>query len=883
MLWSKHGFIAYANPHLYVSYLENVDGQQWKLASPFKVHPLPVSLVLWSNPSTDLAVADHQGNFYIYLAGVGLLSKGEQTPSYELTSYNHMEMIYQDILVKLPIVAFKWLNIEKSQIVNGAAVRDPQTKQFGYLVKQHRPFGATHPILTKQACLVLRKNGQLTLYYQGEHKVEYHRVDCDPLTECVNISHASIGFLSDGSIGLLLVDLLTERVLMYTVNIDWGFLTELAKNQKENPHYNTPEDKKHPPKLSRKSTVSFLLPPALSVDDELGQVSEFQFSNMQLLSCTTTSRASLLLWYLGNGVTKFVRYMLVPEKEMVPRAFQVLGERKGGVAATKHSTVACKLVDEIVRPGELVRVEEISQHLAFIYHDGIDVFSREMKLLNRNESEEAAASEVTQIMLVFDVGYDFPKLPLSETIIVSPILTLCAVLNDGQLQLYPVTRTRGKEVLKELVYQMAVAFAHHHAQGCYSNCCSDDLVVVITKEIERILKMLKPLVAQEVVLLVLCEAHKAINFQLDSFSRDLVDKLILNPPLQKLLLLQLALGGLNEAHPGISDVAWVVLNLRLTSFGIMFLLSSIYAQVTKKKPIEDSLADLVTRGERIMLLIGLVKWFVDLMIYIYQELFQLLIVRNNANADSKLTVHNLMALPIILGRVPRLFLMYALLLIGKTQEILKKLHKDLAEANKLYTPMKEALNRYFTVVNLTPLTLLQFENYLRECDAYITKELLQKVQGKEPGYSLKMEQKLLCQGELLPEFVEIANVLLDRHQVNLNRDMKILDVFFYNVEWLNVGVTYNLRQFHKRIEVPVTFLPNQPLIPRLKHATDEYIDGLRKTVISDKNQRLRRCTRCRLVSLVTDPMGFDTPPGAVGLWTMVFQRTCICGNLWVNC
>ena len=106
------------------------------------------------------------GNFYILLAGVGLLDPNHipstitttstisklraipknkdtkqigngsgtnghgdspiNTPSFELTSYNHMEMIYRDIInpdinsVVNPgasIVAFKWLNIEKPQIV----------------------------------------------------------------------------------------------------------------------------------------------------------------------------------------------------------------------------------------------------------------------------------------------------------------------------------------------------------------------------------------------------------------------------------------------------------------------------------------------------------------------------------------------------------------------------------------------------------------------------------------------------------------------------------------------------------------------------------------------------------------------------------------------
>ena len=252
--------------------------------------------------------------------------------------------------------------------------------------------------------------------------------------------------------------------------------------------------------------------------------------------------------------------------------------------------------------------------------------------------------------------------------------------------------------------------------------------------------------------------------------------------------------------------------------------------------------------------------------------------------DLKVTMENSLALPILLAKVPRLFLMYALSSIGKTREILKKLHKDLAEANKLYTPMKEALNRYFSLTLQLPITFSLFENYLRECDAYISKELAAKLQGKDPGYALKLEQKLVCQGELLPEMQEIALVLLDRHQVNLNRDMKISELYFYDVDWLCVGVSLP-HPPRRPLRLPITTDANEKQLPfqaRLPYAVNEHIDALRKIVVSDGPKlRLRKCTRCRLVSLVTDPLVFDAPH-TIGLWTMVFQRTCICGNLWVN-
>lgn len=892
ILWLKHGFLAYANPHLYVTHLECVDGQQWRFAPPHKLHPLPVSLVLWLNPSTDLVVADVLGNFYIYLAGVGLVSRSE-TPAYELTSYNHIEMIYQDLLVKLPLVGFRWLKIAKPLIINGAAVRDPALKQFSYLVKQVPPIGVTHPIPTKQACITVRRNGRITLYHQGEHKVEYHRVDCEPLPDVIDVSHALIGFLKDNRVMVSVVDSLTQQLFTYAVLIDWGHLTQLAARQKENPHYNTPDKDKTQPKLTATKLAQMALAPTYVFDDELEQCREGHFANLQVLNCTATRDISLLVWYQYEHETRFLRYQLVPETELVLSLFTQLAERKG-ITATNPANAqrTLRLADELVRPGKLIRIDEMELLIVFVFEDRIDVFLPEMELINHKHTtpkdllamdiDRPVEPEVTKIALVFDVGYDFADIPASPMIVVSPTLLSHVAFYDNHPKLFPVERKWGQQLSKEHVYTMAVAFAHSHAQACYMNCCCDDLIVLIAAEVQR-LAAAKPPLAQDIVLLVLSESHKAINFALDTFSRESVDKLISNPPLQKLLSLQLLLGEL-VPRPVVSDIAWVVLNLRSTSFGIMFSLLSIYAQVTKKKPTDDLLADSVTRGERIISLIGSVKWFIDLMVYIYQELFQLLICRNQPNMDLKVTMENSLALPILLAKVPRLFLMYALSLIGKTREILKKLHKDLAEANKLYTPMKEALNRYFSLTLQLPITFSLFENYLRECDAYISKELATKLQGKDPGYALKLEQKLVCQGELLPEMQEIALVLLDRHQVNLNRDMKISELYFYDVDWLCVGVSLP-HPPRRPLRLPITTDANDKQLPfqaRLPYAVNEHIDALRKIVVSDGPKlRLRKCTRCRLVSLVTDPLVFDAPH-TIGLWTMVFQRTCICGNLWVN-
>lgn len=1005
--WSKNGIIAYTAPtynskhNLFLTYLENIDGRSWQLAKPqgLLIRPTDhcetpqLSLILWSNLSTDLAICDHRGNFYILLAGVGLLNKdgkgiseneslmatkppsdpkspghAANSPSYELTSYNHTEMIYCDLVKsntesefdsRSRIISLKWLNIEKPQIINKPAVlsrHEPvangQQKTplaYSYSVNQYHSYGMTHPIATKQACVALRENGEFVLYYQGEHKVEYHKVAIPLSKDTVSLTTGSIGF-DNKRIIVSAFDSYLGKIFTYEIDIDWGFLVESSKKQKVDPHYHTPKEAQKLPKLSLKilnemNTVSLYnidVPEkkedAMEIDDEAGASTKDVIELGKLASIDIVSpnfdketKLFILVSYKFEDVqqniekTTIYRYAITKSQELISEAFSDLGMRKN-VSKTGESQIYNLLLqDKLTRPKYIQSIETFiaESYILLTYEDGtIETLDRKtLKILTVHKDSDPPETIAT----VYDFGYLFPKIERKSKnpllICVSPNLTsvVYAEVNDPsqQLTMKVVEKVNTSNISPKELFITSVGFAFRHAFSCYTNTCSDDLIALIQSEVKRIGAGLYKTagskshnvdtILNRFIESTVCESHKAINFQLDAFGKESVDKLLSNPPLQKLLSLQLVLGEIQTKNHVISDIAWVVLNLRSTSFGIMFSLSSIYRQISKKKPAEDSLQDSITRAECIMSLIGNVKWLIDLMIYLNQELLQLSYMKNN-QTESKLNYKNSIVLPIILSKVPRLFLMYAWSSIGKTHEILKKLHKDLSESNKLLTPMKEALNRYFAVCKTSPLNLSISENFLRECDAYVTKELGALATNKDRGYTLKIEQKLVCQGELSEELITIAKALIDRHTISINRDMKVSELFFYDVDWIDVGVT---RQGDESTSsnfvtdrTPVihhTSGKYKSTIRRPKYSVSEGIDALRKIVIEvglkldskpdttivtqdadNKLAKLRKCTRCRSVSLVTDPLVFDAS-STIGLWTMVFQRTCICGSAWVNC
>ncbi|ODV78335.1 uncharacterized protein CANTADRAFT_26480 [Suhomyces tanzawaensis NRRL Y-17324] len=1002
--WSKNGFIAYANhnttsPNLLLTYLENTDGKTWQLAAPQTLDSKlgsvsnEISLVCWSNLNTDLAVADAYGNFYILLAGVGLLDhqKGhnghssngsstssngfssasintngsttssangslggksngtanatngsnsspstESTPSYELTSYNNVEMIYRDQLYShttTSIVAFKWLNIEKPQIVNKPAtlVAEGDELKYTYGVGQAQPHGITHPISTKQACVALRQNGEFILYFQGEHKVEYHKSSLFVSDQLVHLTTSSIGFNNEKQVIIVAYDSLSNKILTYTVSIDWGFLVESAKRQKTDPHFHTPKEAQKMPKVTLQKVQQMSPIPLFSdalleiqkiksedaMDVDVSKPSEssdahFSVGSLDGIEIASSnaekdSKPDIFIIYSWNDAvsgtfSKIYRYNLIEEQELISDAFTDLGLRKKSSEDTTTPALcqSLRLQDVMTRSGKIKSISSaLNDYFVLIqYEDNrkLDVIDRfTLKIVNNESVKDDPPTTVTTI---FDTGFQFASIPSDKSLVVavSPNMTSFVYI--------PLRSTNANltfEVVKKVNYLSnsykdllisSVGLAYRHAYSCYTNTCSDDILILIQSEIARLSGSDEKdpktqLTIHKFIEAVISEAHKAIIFELDKFSKESVDKLLSNPPLQKLLSLQLVLGELNPRNNIMSDIAWIVLNLRSASFGIMFLLSSICR--SKKKPTEDNLQDSITRGECIMSLIGNMKWLIDLMVYLNQELIELFLSKNHSSS-SRINIRNSSVLPIIMSKVPRLFLMYALSSIGKTHEILKKLHKDLEVSNKLFSPMKESLNRCFTICNNSPLTLSLFENFLRECDVIINKELSTKLVGKDRSYGLKLEQKLVCEGEVPDELIPVARAIIDRHNININRDMKVSDLYFYDVEWLNVGINKSILSI-----TPTEYYSNSPekksMTPRLKFSDDECIDALRKIVVttrgtneksSTRSPKLRKCTRCRSLSLVSDPHVFDEST-AVGLWTVVFHRTCICGNSWVNC
>lgn len=989
--WSRNGFIAYAAAtkkkyNLYLCYLESTNKGKWQFAKKRGIVIKPqtensylpeLTAITWSNFSTDLAVGDIYGNFYILLTGVKITNRNNanaperlfedisakpNVPNYELTSCDHMAMIYRDIVdnqasgkfpSQLQIICVRWLNILKPFIINKPAILNSQggdEKQnntapflYNYGIEEYLPQGTSHPISSKQACFVLRQSGELALYYQGEHKVEYHKIttNLDFGARTTHIKHASIGLYSNTMTIAVAYDAITDKIRTFGIFIDWGYLLESALKQKGNPQYCTPLYKQKVPTL--KVRLLYEMRPAIDLssfpqqlkkeddqmDIDIGSSNKVSSCSCELSSIDMIPRGSgmknldIIICYESIGEdfstrTKICRYALVPFEETISPFFETLPNNNVSNPSRnfEDGLFRLALVDTLERKGEIQRIESNSAEtlLLLIYtNGGVEVVAREkMEVINGRSNFNSSAKSTNEppgeISTLLDVGFDFPDLPAEggekmspRMVAVSPSLSSIVYddFNNKNDDLsFQVLKKNFEHISPQGLFITAVGFALRYSFTCYSNIYSDDLVALMQSEIIRVRSLLRKnsaednqhieAVVSKFIESIICESHKATNLLLDIFTKESADKLLSNLSLQRLSCLQMLLGELLTYDNLVSDIAQIILSLRSSSFGIIFLLSNIYRLISKKKLNEETLGDSAARADCIMSLIGNIKWLADLMVYLNQELLELSHSRNNPSC--KINISNSIVLPLILGKVPRLFLVYALTSIARTHDIFKKLSRDLSKFNKIYPPMKEALKRYFTTSILTPLNLLFFENFLTECDNYITREQTDLTKKNNFSWSIKFEQKLVCRGEIPTEAVPLAEKVIDMYIEYTNKDVKVSELYFYDVRWLHIGI-FNTRnkeiqeQLSSQKQVMSLKLMNYT-VPRLQISPNECIDALRKIVIPlpsyqlDDRNKLRKCLRCRSYSLVSNPSVFDSN-NSMNQWTIVFQRSCVCGGSWV--
>lgn len=878
-------------------------------------HLAPTTYVCFSNTGWDLFTADKEGHVTILVTGIKRLKNNKPSSymssqeevnqnilqvQYSRTSFNTCEIFYSD-LYKVPspgpqlkyantadnqILTVKWLNLDKSVISNIPAIRIQQNAEnqvlngcaskmgtasddasgyyYRYNAQQHKSYGAVHPLATKQACIALRRNGEICLFHQEEHGIEYDKVvsslnEVDRHTEPALISKASIGFEKDGKIIVVVLHENSKSLKFYEVEINWNYLDKAAKLLAENPNYRVPNDERIPPKISITKIHQKTL------DNILGG---YSFSNIDLISPNfeTDSKMDILITLEKKRIfssdpvkSVILRYQLgnISSTEMIHQSFKDIASKNNIDASTASDSIyqldylqALSVNDSIIN----LELLHLDTYFALILSGGdVKIFDRKTftEVVNRFSSKylsENPAKNEPQlpeaIYSLLDAGFEFPSIT-SQPVYCSLSPNMCAYvllpIGERALQVSCVT-TAGVDPQyfngskKGLILAKAAALALRHTTAWYFGYFTDDLVATTRNDLMLSSKMASDTYSYRLMISIVQEAHRAINLNID-IPPEQSDKMTQNQPLQRLLTLQLSLGtSENWKKTRSGKIALALVNLRYVASSVMYTIHTIYSNMQrfarKGFPTTDTLQNAKMREECILSVLGVIRWCLDYVVLLSQELLELdsAFKSQNPKVTEKL-IKNSIVIPLILGKIPRAFLVFSIANIRRLFSFIQKFvekndsnltakitsdnpldafevieelfaSNDVSVIQRKFggngrsgsgansktgkaivtTPTVEAYYRLGLMIKRLPVSLIAFEKFLSEADGPLRNMKL------DPPMSLAVEQQIVCQGYVSKNFIDAMKKLSEVFSKSvLNYSgTKISDLYFYDVSWLGL-------------------------------------------------------------------------------------------------
>ncbi|GMM33124.1 Sin4 protein [Saccharomycopsis crataegensis] len=1009
--WSKHGFIAYANPggayNVGITHMEVVDGKMWQLADPqtFAIQPpvnaeasnglkrngntvkgsddnlSPVSHLEWSTVGDYLGCLDTHGNMTILGGGICK----ETNDQYNYSPFNDFVVLYNDTVAESPrkspmstttsdpkdrlrglshnhrpstttiteagegmyfggdystrVIGFEWLPTHKnnygvvpaskvalsSDTVKTDLQNEPATFQFRYKYQPQVPLGFSHPVATKQACIGIRRNGELCLWYQGTHRLNFLRstvsLDDEPgdasRYENALLSHANLGFQRSGSILLVTYSPFSRLLKVYLVSIDWGSL-------KKNGNEKRKDDVVVPPKLLVKRVAKEYIPP-------LGLAGSPQkLNHIKVVSSNYTSDAEqdiYLVFDEPHGGSTLHRYHL---SSMVLNQENMFFKNSAGVKNQDTSTS----IERHLSLKEMLQFEKHVSHFdtvgrnMFVYcvlEDGTIELRQAKNLKKKCGGSSAAVNDDDKekyVMSLFDAGFKIHQIKeRTSFVLLSPNLAAAVYLMHDKNKEQPplilkLAESSSKKDRASLSFgerlTVSAAFAVSHSESCFASSCCDDLIAAAQLEISKY----KSTQHQDSLIdTINQESHAALKFSLN-YANDQLDKLLGNPPLQKLIGLQMSLGtGIKWTRTKSGKIAWAVLNLRSCAFGIMITLKAWFKDMQKIAMMKKDLkyknlptlqfVNINWRAEVIASVLGVVKWIMNFIVFLYQDFLGITMLSAGNQRRFQQAFMESLAMPILMAKVPRVILSNAIKGFKQLLSFASKFIEEfrLGSDNVVFA----ATERLREIINDSLIDLELFEKFLGNVEYAVKSSITNYKKAKgTTSDPLVIEQKLVCQGKIPEELMDAAKIILKLFNDSLCKDLDRSKVFFYDLKWLGL---WDGEQDDDSSSSPrssrgspgVSVIPGSaitPMAPYYIHDRGEKIDYLRKNLIVERaNQfpltgvrkvyREKRCVRCGSISSVDEsaeiiPRFRKKTASTTNNWDMAFHRLCFCGANWVS-
>ena len=787
------------------------------------------------------------------------------------------------------VVGFKWLDSDKNLVLPLPAARPPvgqaspnnaqqPQKHASYAISQGKHFGPYHPLQGKYACVAVRRRGTINLfaqvgsdsrYYEVSSPLEYMENDFSTNNELV--SHASWKGCRDNSLFVTTYNSSTSLLKVYRVVIDWYNNSQNKQSSTTNGYSSRVNSSSEFASIAvRRVLRSNMVQPSYESPQFLSDIYMIPTPPQKYAASNSSGQqpdTEICAVYSSPNNSIVQTYKVTSKSIGLHNSFYALSPRRGSNTGDEGEH------ELILQESRNVEAPIVSMGTAC--QDSFMYFCRADGAIDLKRLYSASNTTLTQILTLQDCGYFFPALPEKlSNVCLSPNLTSYVYFSSEDAEeLLKINYLKSPLDYRddESLIQSSVGLAIRHSTSCFANTFSDDLLCVMKTELEKA-KAQDTGAARKFLQILIHECHRSINFTLDPPKDYQIDKIMVNPSLQKLLSMQHVLGSEeNWKSDPMGRISWCMINLRLLAFALTFSLRIVSQTKTPTPNASSHISESDIKAFSIQNMMGLIRWCADFLVFVCQELYKAsldpdfyAVKRKHTNS----TVTNSVVMSILLGRVPRMLLIYSLRGIRGLEQVAGRLAEQ--ENNPLNGCVRAAYRRLSETTTMSPIKLSSFERMVTDIDNGM-KNFYQTI--PDPA-RLELEQELILKSNVPQSLMSIVSRTIAAFQKNLIPEINVPRLYFYDVSWLNLDGPELL--YDEEVGENMNNSNDSQL------ASDDEntkIDVLRKNVISlsesVSNGRLRRCVRCGGYSLWDDPK--STP---FTQWTLAFSRNCVCGGTW---
>lgn len=923
--WSKTGLIAYGDNHsvdanLCITFLETVNGTNWRFHPPKKyvLHPqlheqqylkdgsssgtskshhffYNVTSVHWNNwislPGDLLAVCDELGNMTMILAGYdknGSSTLDKLTVLFQdnvYKFYNQTLPLEDKVSMKVErkqtkkeynttIMDFQWIGSQKPLIAVQNATRDPSTHTFKNQVQQCLPYGVFHPTSIKSACIAVRRNGQLDFWYQFSNSKDHKKITLQ-LSPCQNqrnnelewFQFAKIAHMNeDQTLLISAYSNLTCKFSFYKLHVNWNVNTS-------NP--NAVND----PSLDLQFLLNFS-PDLISSQGEILELEDYQVISR---TYDNDSQPEVLMVYGIAGTSKsLVKKFHINQSKLslsFTSIFSPLGN--SNPESLKSPLYSIKHTGDLSFDSKVVEVDShiLDSIVTFRLHNGtVKVYNNMTWNLENDEYDAHSTLPYVKnvITSMFCAGFHYPKLPPTDAIEwcqISP--SMGGIVAKLKLKSTPqyytfVHQDEGDSTRDEMD---AVVLAYGFVVSNHRQHSGEDLSIAMKNHVLKLYE-LDTKRAENFIVKLINTVYGLFGVSPDA-PKEVLDKMIMSRPIQRLMLLQLELGSSFENN-NIYNMSRVVMSLRNVLFAFNGVSRNVQVMIqhTATMNLQQSSGKVFhfafSKQDLIYSLIPCAKWFVKFVTFLTQQM--IVLVNNPSDRENNLV------LGVFGAKMTRTLILSVLNEIKKIVQLVTKFPES------SYPVLNESSSYLRKVLGDAPVNFEKFETFLVDVNNKFT-----SLSEQQPALSSQMEPSLIIKGEIPEEITQIKDFLLSYSNTAVLSHIKPADVYFedtsdlriFTAEYFSEPVFKLLQPLDQGLVIDDAKLPHG--FNTAKSFSNIDTDDIsNEKLVMDKNQKLKRCCRCGSVTRAgyTVPQDSTVVPTSISTkrWTNLYSKICVCSG-----